>query len=226
MPVKRLLTILIFLFSTMITARIKRQYKQKTFLIMLDPAGDAKQTGRKLGDSFERGITLQYVETLKKILQKEYPFVNVMLTRFPGDIIYELQNASYANRLGTNLYISINFFQTQETKPSIYLYQFSYHDDFISPTASLTFYLFDHAHLHHLDTTRAWGHLFKSVLEQKEYKSMFAIKGIYKLPFKPLIGITAPAIGIEIGLKKKGDWNQYVEPVSNAIGRVMETARA
>ncbi len=66
MPVKRLLTILIFLFSTMITARIKRQYKQKTFLIMLDPAGDAKQTGRKLGDSFERGIQCNKVKQLKK----------------------------------------------------------------------------------------------------------------------------------------------------------------
>ena len=35
---------------------------------MIDPSGDAKHTGRVIQDTFERGITLQCAEALKKEL--------------------------------------------------------------------------------------------------------------------------------------------------------------
>ena len=38
------------------------------FTIMIDPAGDAKHTGRLIQDTLERGISLQCAEELKKNL--------------------------------------------------------------------------------------------------------------------------------------------------------------
>lgn len=43
--------------------------QQNIFTLMIDPAGDAKHAGRVIEDSFERGITLQCAEKLKKMLK-------------------------------------------------------------------------------------------------------------------------------------------------------------
>ena len=48
-----------------------------------------------------------------------------------------------------------------------------------------------------------WADHFKNILKQEQYRNAFEIKGPYGLPFRPLIGIKAPAIAIEIGLKTK-----------------------
>src|SRR5579863_2631895 len=81
------------------------QQHQREYIVILDPAGDAKRTGRQISDSFERGITLQCVEKIKTILER-VPYVKVIISRLPGDTVYELQNASLANRLQADLFIN------------------------------------------------------------------------------------------------------------------------
>ena len=39
---------------------------------MINPAGDAKDAGRTLNDSFERGITLQFAQELKSAIESNY----------------------------------------------------------------------------------------------------------------------------------------------------------
>ena len=82
---------------------------QSRFSIMLDPAGDAKHTGRQIDDNLERGISLQFTEKLKQTLEKQHPEIHVVLSRFPGETIYHLQNANFANRLEVDFYLSIHF---------------------------------------------------------------------------------------------------------------------
>src|SRR5258705_11785957 len=82
------------------------------FIIVLDPAGDAKYAGRKIEDAFERGITLQCVEKMKTIIENYYPTCIVFITRIPGDMLYELQNAVFANHRNAHLFMSINFYYT------------------------------------------------------------------------------------------------------------------
>ncbi len=213
----------ILLFTPILLSR--HQYnmsQQNLFLIMLAPAGDAKHIGRKIGDSFERGITLQYAEQLKKIVEEECPSVAVIISRFPGDIISPLQNASFANRLQVDLFISIHFYQTTETKPQLHLYQFSYNDDFITPTAGLSFYHYDQAHLFNKKQTDAWATCIKQMCKKDQYQKLFIVQDICRLPFKPLIGVTAPAIGIEIGLKNAPDWQQYLAPLVQSIHKLYQ----
>jgi hypothetical protein len=42
------------------------------------------------------------------------------------------------------------------------------------------------------------------------------------LPVKSLIGITSPSIAIEIGLKNKDSWYQYVEPLVRSIEEMVK----
>lgn len=202
---------------------IARSHKnRRSWVIMLNPAGDTRHTGRKIADSFERGLTMQCAEAVKQQLEQSNPHCTVLLSRSPGDIVYDLQNASLANRLTVDLFISIHFYHTTQTKPTVHIYQFSYGDDFAQPIDELAWYSYDQAHRFYADITTSWIELFKSVLDETDYQKQFTVSDPYKLPFKPLIGIMAPGIGFEAGLKEKNDWQTYVEPISKAISTILQ----
>lgn len=196
--------------------------QQPFFLLMLAPAGDAKQVGRTIGDNFERGITLQYAEELKHLVETTCPTASVIVSRSPGDIVPPLQHASFANRLRVNLFISIHFYHTTAIKPDLHIYQFSYNDDFVNPSQTLSFYPYDQAHLFNKKKTSDWTQLIKNTCQKPQYQKLFTAHDIHTLPFKPLIGVTAPAIGIEAGLKNKIDWIHYLEPIKQAITAIIE----
>lgn len=197
-------------------------HADQTFSIMLDPAGDAQHTGRQIGDSLERGITLQFAEQLKKTLEDKYcSSVRVILSRFPGETIHPLQNANFSNRLDIDCYVSIHFYQETQTKPRLFIYRFSYNDDFITKIPELSFCPFDQAHQLNSATTKAWCTTLTLTLNQEEYRQLFECSGVIDLPFKPLIGIKAPAFAIEVGLHNKGDWTRYIQPVAHGLGALI-----
>jgi N-acetylmuramoyl-L-alanine amidase len=224
MPIKKifysLLCILLFT-NTIQTRRNIHTRKSHVFTIMLDPAGDAKHTGRSIGNTFERGITFQFAEHLKQYLENNYENIKIYLSRFPAEMIYPLQNANYANRLDINLYININFYQEINTIPKLFLYRFSYHDDFITSPKKLSFLKYDQAHIVHNTITQEWSQHIKQALIKDTHKK-FTVHGVYGLPFKPLIGVVAPAIGIEAGLKTAQDWKPYIIPIAQAIGTLIK----
>lgn len=191
-------------------------------IVVIDPAGDAKRTGRRIGDSFERGLTLQCVEKIKEIIGERAPHIKVVLTRMPGDNVYDLQNASLSNRIHADLFVSLNFYHTQETKPTLYLYQFSYGNDFACCQQGLTLQSYDQAYRINKETTDAMCQLFKKELLQQKYHSLCTVAGPYHLPIKPLIGIVAPSIAVEVGLKGKDLWHYYSDPIAAAIIAVID----
>jgi|GEM_PF-441604 len=187
--------------------------------IMLNPAGDAHSTGRHIHDTFERSYTLRIAQQIKKSVEQQLPSVCVLLTRLPGEVTATLQYANFANRIQADLYLSIHCFEEQATKPRLYLYQFSYGETFALPKNSLSFYTYDQAHLLNLKTTTAYAHTLYTALNS--YQKLFDIQGPYQIPFAPLIGITCPAFGIEIGLKNNDSWSDVIEPLVNAIITMM-----
>lgn len=195
------------------------------FSIMLDPAGDAQHPGRKLDDSLERGVTLQYAESLKKELESRYPTVRVVLTRWPGETVEELQNANFANRLHIDWYVNINFYQEKGVKPKLFFYCFSYGHDFFLPNQSaLSFVPYECAYQENSKKSRMWATKVKNALQAGSYKNNFDIKKIMTFPFKPLIGIKAPAMGVEVGLKNKDDWRLLVQALADSMASVIEAA--
>ena len=193
-----------------------------SFSLMLDPAGDAKRPGRIVHDTFERGITLQYAEQLKKKLESLNPSIRTILTRFPGETVEDLQNAHFANRLAVDLYISIHFYQESETKPNLFLYYVSYNDSFITKSYDLCFYPYDQAHRINAQKTINIAQCMAQTLSATQYNRLYQFCGCFGLPIKPLIGIKSPAILLEASIKKSSDWHVYVEPIAQAIIQCMK----
>lgn len=193
----------------------EKQYTQR--IVVLDPAGDAKYTGRRIGDGFERGLTLQCAEKIKEIIEERAPHIKAVITRMPGDTVYELQNASLANRIYADLFVNLNFYYTQETKPTLFLYQFSYGNDFASCQQGLVLHSYDQAYRINKESTDMLMQAFKKELLQQQYQSLFTVTGVYNLPIKPLIGIITPSIALDVGLKGKDLWQHYAEPLALAI---------
>ncbi|MFI5333118.1 MAG: N-acetylmuramoyl-L-alanine amidase [Candidatus Babeliales bacterium] len=202
-------------------------HRQHSFTIMLDPAGDARHVGRTLGDNFERAVALQYAEQLKTTLEQRFSNLRVVLTRLPGEVEQPLQHANFANRLHADLYISIHFYQEHETKPHWYIYYFSYGDDFmLVSSSSLTLYTYDKAYLTHTKTTQRWAKRAQQIVNQEPYRNQYICDGPYKIPFKPLIGIQAPAIAYEIGLKNPEDWTHAIEVTAATIAPIITEYQA
>jgi len=197
--------------------------KNDLFTIMIDPAGDAKHTGRLIQDTLERGVSLQCAEELKKIIMQKYTNVRVILTRVPGETIQPLQNASFANRLDVNLYLSIYFYYEQDTPSYITLYHYLENPivDFWHKPIDLFFYNVNQAHLINLSKTTQYGLDFLQVLQNKKISKYFEARGFFGIPFKPLIGIKAPALAVEIGLKHKNDWKNIIDPLVQSIEKII-----
>lgn len=212
----RFLLILCLLFSP-------HSYSKK-ITIMLNPAGDAQYAGRTIDGTFERGITLQCVERLKQELESRYSKVRVILTRVPGETIQHLQNASFANRLDVDLYISINFFPKKTGNPFLYLYYFclnSVTDSWNIGNNNLTFTPYNKAHIAQLPLTKKIATtMFESF--SKPCKNSFTPHPPLGMPFAPLIGIKAPAIGIEMSLQHSHDWPLFIPILTDSIGTALE----
>ena len=191
------------------------------FTIMLDPAGDAEYTGRKIDDCFERGLTLQCAEKLKKVLEERYPSVRIVLTRFPGETLQLLQNANFANRLDVDFYISIHFYEEHAIKPALYLYSFVFNTDLMIKPTEFAFYPYDKAYqLSHAVTRQCADLMSKQLIGS--YQHQFDVKGPYELPCSPLIGVKSPAIMCEIGLKTKDSWIDFVKPLADSIEIIIQ----
>jgi len=190
------------------------------FTLMLDPAGDAQHAGRQIEDCLERGITLQFAEKLKEEVERKHG-INVFITRVPGETLEPLQNANYANRLDVDFYLSVHFYKEKEVFPRMYLFTFSYRDDFAIKKPDLYFYPYDKAHLIHINKTQRIAEIIKNLFLEDAYKKKCKFEGIISLPFRPLVGIKAPALAIELGLKQKNDWKNYLDDFTTMISNVI-----
>ncbi len=224
--IKKLWLILILLCSNItIFARYKQfflnEYNNYHMTIMLDPAGDSHHVGRTIDDCFERGLTLQCAEELKKQLELNYPGLRVILTRNAAQTVRPLQHANFANRMNIDLYLSIHFYHELSPKPNLYVYYFSYGNDLCSKTLDVSFYPYEQAYIFCKDKTSLWANRIKKELSQQAYTALFDAQGPYALPFKPLIGIKAPAIAIEASLKQADDWHLYIKPIIASLDSIV-----
>lgn len=206
-----------------------RQYMPSTITLMLDPAGDAKHAGRIIEDSFERGISLQYAQEIKYELQSIIPHIRTILTRSAGESVEPLQNASFANRLKADFYLSIHFYQTTESFPQVAIYQLVQNpvtDFWERKQENLMFYVYDQAHRINIHKTQTYGISMLDLLKKLEKTNHYQCLGFFHIPFKPLLGIIAPALALEIGIHKKEDWKKLLSPLVKALAEVISTIRS
>ena len=184
---------------------------------MLAPAGDAKEAGRKLAHGYERGVTLQLAEALKAKL-KEHG-ITVHISRSAGEEVPELGAASYANRAGVDKFVSLHVFKAREAKPHIDVYSLIYnplvdgqlqHDEH-------AFVPLQEAHFGSVTHSKNFGEKVCSLLQRSENERLLSCSELVRMPFKPLCGVIAPAVGVEIGLASDEQWESLVAPLARAI---------
>lgn len=193
-------------------------YSRET-VILLDPAGHAKNTGRRLVDGYERAQTFQLASSLRQELEQKYNF-KVLITRYPGEEIIDLQNASFSNRLEVDLFISLNIFWQENIKPKIYVYYLTYNPliDFTCKISDiLDFIPLEKSHYININKTRLYSENIKKILLTENNQKQFDYYGPYAIPFKPLKGIIAPAIAIEIGICEEEGWKNLVNSLVECL---------
>lgn len=187
------------------------------FILMLDPAGDAEHAGRVLHDCYERGATLQCCRILQQQLEKKLLNVRVVLTRLPGEPpLQPLQHANFCNKLNADLFISIHFYKEPTTTASkVWIYFFKDENVFGVPHQHrLIFYPCDKIWLlYHEETKKLVGAVEKAY---KQYKNVEVHKP-QGIPFKPLVGIKAPAIALEFGIADMQQLQDSIEPLQAVL---------
>lgn len=193
--------------------------KMDPIFVMINPAGHAKDVGRRLVDDYERSTAFKMAQILKERLQDEYG-IRCVLTRYPGEEIVDLQNASFSNRLGVDFYLDLRIFRQEEVKPKIFVYHLVYNPIVDFATRTFDPYKFipvGQSHFFNINKTMIYGHKIKDFLNSQDYKKNFDCLGLFGIPIKPLVGLIAPAICIEIGICEQDQWQSLVEPIVKSL---------
>jgi len=185
-----------------------------------------RHTLPKIDDYLERGATLQFANAVKKLIEKTHNNIRVVLTRFPGETIQPRQNASFANRLDVDLYLSLHFFKQTTRKPLLHFFFFCLDpttDFWPTQTPELAFVKSNEIYKQSIKCSKLWAHtLFETM--HKHADSFDATKPL-GIPFKPLYGLKAPSIGVEASLDHPEEWQRYIQPITEGINRLIETKR-
>lgn len=136
---------------------------QQQFTIMFDPTRDTQNVGRSIKDTYERNLTLQWVEAIKCDVEIKCPEIMVVLTRLSGETMQPLQNANFANQFNIDLYLNLQLYKKFDHKARLIFFTFLYVADYIGVwphSEQLTF----------LPIHRAYK---KSALQSARYASTF-----------------------------------------------------
>ena len=192
--------------------------------IMLDPAGDAQNTGRVIDDTFERGLTLACAQEIKHDLEKNFPGVRIVLSRVPGETVDPLQSASFANKLKADLFVHLGFYQEKRNPCLCSLFFFSYDattDFWPKKTGAQALEPYYRAHLPMITCSAQYALLLHDSLADLQTKGSIQLKPVICFPCRPLIGVRAPVIGCEMGLNNKDSWKMFVQPIVAGIGTII-----
>jgi N-acetylmuramoyl-L-alanine amidase len=185
--------------------------------LMINPAGDAQNAGRVVGDCYERGLTLQFAEKLQKVIQQKSS-IRVVLSRFAGEVIEPMQVANFSNKLQSDMFVSFHFYKTSTT-PVINIYYYLKGGYENQLTDGLFLCSYDDSYLFKLNNSRSLADNFYNYCKKLNTTNIEKPIG---LPFLPLKGLVAPAIAVEIGLNKSDDWLNYVDLMSNFFCNFLE----
>ena len=166
--------------------------QKKPFYIVIETQGNPGAPGRIIDDSFESEITFSIAHHLKNILQEKHRNLKILVQRSDG-----LSNASMANRMNVDLYLQIGACKGNST--GIYLFSFSYNDPYILKDG-MSFIPYDQIYLLNQTMTISRLETVSTFLQKNQL-----LKGRYTFPYRPLIGIKAPAFAIEISVKNKSE---------------------
>lgn len=188
----------------------------KQFVVVIDPAGDARNTGRQHDDGWERGITFQCAQELQKRMELHGSAIRLIMTRMPGESLSPLQQAQLANQLHADLFISLHFYQEQQLIPHWYTYMLDLGHEYVIKPRDYTCYYYDQAHILCATQTQKYAQRIANYALTCDQKAIAFHKPACA-PIKSLIGVTCPAFAFDVGLKGKDGWKIVVEHLTGLL---------
>ena len=188
-------------------------------IVIIDPAGHAKDLGRLLVEGYERAETLKFARALKKELAKLYN-VKPIVSRSPGEEILPLQIPSFSNRIKSEFVLRIHMYREESEKPKLFLYNLLFHPmiDVAKRTSDqLSFTPLHRAHFASVEKTRFCGRKMFDYLNQDSLKKYFDCYNLQGIPLRSLVGVTSPAILLELGICRENKWKSLVRPIAQSL---------
>lgn len=182
---------------------------KKPFLIFIESQGNTNNPGRIIDDSFESEITFNAAHYLKNTLEKMYSSIKIIVQRSDG-----LSNANAANKIEADLYLSIGACKSNST--GILLFRFNYQNKFILKDG-MSFIPYDQIYLLNQATTISWVNIISTFLSEHQL-----LKSSYACPYRPLTGIRAPAIGLELLLHNKSHYSEYMNALAHSLTPIIK----
>jgi N-acetylmuramoyl-L-alanine amidase len=186
-------------------------------ILVLDPAGDVRHTGRIIDDTFERSITLQCAQELKRYLEYHNPILQVIISRTAGQIRDQIQIASLTNRLAAHIFIHLCCYQESGPRPTLNIFYMTTNpitDAWVKPSSN-SFISYCDAYTISLNVTKKIVSQLHTTISS--FSNLFDVRTPIGVPCAALAGIMQPTFVIEIGLKTHNDWHQFIEPLAKGI---------
>lgn len=191
--------------------------------IILNPSCDAT---RIIGDSSERAIALEYATHIKQELESRLPGARIEIAQGTEGTCNALQAATISNTIKADLYVSLNAYQVKQDPCTCALYFFSYNPltDFSEKKEerNAVFESLSQSYLTTICNSAYYASLLHNKLEKLSKKGAIRLAQTVALPFKPLMGVKAPAIGCECGLNNKDAWKLSVPAIVDGISVIAE----
>ena len=203
---------------------------KKAISVMIDPAGDAQNTGRIVDDGFERNLTLQVAQEIKNYFEYDKS-IRIILSRVALESLEPLQNISFANRLNVDFYLNINICQNNPDDKvfrnfdgnKIFIY---YHilnpisDKWPKKFDDLSLIKIDDIYLKNVSKNIDIANSFSKSL--KNFSKKISVMSPIGVPLKELIGLKSPALSCEIIVSSKSDIKDFIEPICQALKQITE----
>lgn len=227
LTIKKTPHILLYLLVCILLPAQNISYAKKHFTIMLNPSKNNNHAERIIDSSFERSISLSTLETIKTKLEERFPHIAIIIATIPHamttDTISQQEHiAHFANSLQVDLFLELSFYQETDIKQQLYIYQFSYNNELITRPSDFVFYRYDQSYIFNQRSSLKAARFFEQVFLSQPYGNHFQTHAIISFPSAALIGITCPAINIEIGIKKRLDALLCIEPIIESIMRLIK----
>ena len=207
----------------LLTSLIIYQISYGSFSIVIDPS----QNNRTIGSEYEKNITLACAEAIRTYCYNNVLDITIEVTRERGETVEPLQIATFSNTVHPNLHIALHCVAKPVPELWIYYNQWNYTDTHQKQSNTISLIPAHQTYLYTYNTSKHYARTVYKFLEAYAFSEFTIIthKPI-GCPCKPLFGLTAPSIVIELGIAHDAHLSLYTDMLTHLITNLTTAAES
>jgi hypothetical protein len=182
--------------------------------IILDPAGDTKNPGKRIDQTCEYTETQRLAHTIKNRIAALDKKTMILLSRLPGEQQSIHEKIRFVHQCMPDMFVHLTIYQSTLLKPQIYIYR--HEEKKISGKIQPLLMPIARAHAPYIQQSKDLTDVLYTSL-QNNSGGMYDVHKPKSIPSSILRSITAPACIIEIGIKSIDDLNACTGELAKSI---------